>query len=335
MDKDELISDIEIVLEKELEDLKYRDTWSLKIENEDRFIEYPNSKILTNLFLMTDSNLLFKKAYIQYLQEKLETSQEKTISLLMGETNSYSGISQLCFYTLSKLGFIDEAISSLERRTENCGLIILILDAIFWENPLFFPKDALDKLLIYLKNIDVEGYPAYKAKERVIKLIIESRVNYLVNKIDKINFEINVDKKKLIEKIKYLEFDESYTYLLDKIDDYLISNNSDLINSGMISNLRSFLEQLFKDVAKKIEFYDKDKIPSEADSPMANIRIYLKRKLNLTDDENKFISKFISILNSEGGHSFTSEKEYFRLAKNIAIEISLFIMTKLEKKYTN
>lgn len=335
MDKDELISDIEIVFEKELEDLKYNDTWFHKNENGEEILDYPNANVLVKIYEIINSNLNLKKVYITYLQEKIEIPEEIEISLLMGETNSYRGISQLGFYTLCKLGLTEEAIISYEKRTKPSGLIIFALEEILKEDPSLFSKNQLDRLLIHLKQIEIKGYPASKAKERVIKYIIESRFNSLKIKTNKINFEINVDKQKIIEKIKYLEFDESYTYLLDKIDDYLISNNSDLINSGMIGNLRSFLEELFKDIAKKIEYKDKDKIPSGADSYMANIRIYLKRKLELTDDENTFISKFISILHSEGGHSFTSENEYFRLAKNIAIEITLFIMTKFEKKYSN
>jgi hypothetical protein len=38
-------------------------------------------------------------------------------------------------------------------------------------------------------------------------------------------------------------------------------------------------------------------------------------------------------LHEEGGHSFVSEKEYFRLSRNIAIEIALFVLSKYEKKY--
>lgn len=64
---------------------------------------------------------------------------------------------------------------------------------------------------------------------------------------------------------------------------------------------------------------------------MGNIRAYLKNKFNLTDEENNFLNNFISILHGEGGHSFVSEKEYFRLARNIAIEISLFMLSKYEK----
>jgi hypothetical protein len=40
------------------------------------------------------------------------------------------------------------------------------------------------------------------------------------------------------------------------------------------------------------------------------------------------MNKYVDILHSEGGHSFTSNVEYFRLAKNIGIEISLFLLSK-------
>ena len=61
------------------------------------------------------------------------------------------------------------------------------------------------------------------------------------------------------------------------------------------------------------------------------VRAYLKHKFGLSDNENKFINSFIDILHVGGGYDFVSEKEYFRLARNIAIELSLFLLSKYEK----
>ncbi len=102
----------------------------------------------------------------------------------------------------------------------------------------------------------------------------------------------------------------------------------------MIGNLRVFMEDIFKDIGRNISNELNEQIPKmEGKGEMGNLRNYIRTKLELHENEDKFINNFISILHTEGGHSFTSEKEYFRLARNIAIEIALLILTKYERKF--
>ena len=94
------------------------------------------------------------------------------------------------------------------------------------------------------------------------------------------------------------------------------------------------MANLQKDVATKIAQKEGETIPTIGGrKEMGNIRGYMKKKLDLSDNDDRFVDSFIDILHSEGGHAFTSEKEYFRLARNIAIEIALFILSKYEKKF--
>jgi hypothetical protein len=91
---------------------------------------------------------------------------------------------------------------------------------------------------------------------------------------------------------------------------------------------------LFTDIAKKVSEANNEEIPKLPNhGEIGNARSYLKQNLELTDKDNKFIDSFLDTLHNESGHSFLSEKEYFRLARNIAIEILLFILSKYEKKF--
>ena len=60
----------------------------------------------------------------------------------------------------------------------------------------------------------------------------------------------------------------------------------------------------------------------------------MKDKLEL-NYENKLLDKLIDMINHEGSHALISEREYFRLTKNISIEISLLLLTKLDKFIEN
>lgn len=60
-------------------------------------------------------------------------------------------------------------------------------------------------------------------------------------------------------------------------------------------------------------------------------RLYIKKHLKLTGNDNSFISSFVRILHGEGGHALTSEKKYFIMTRNIGIEIAYFLLAKYEE----
>jgi hypothetical protein len=169
--------------------------------------------------------------------------------------------------------------------------------------------------------------------DTLMQRIVDSKFDLLVSKIRKNNFEINQDRSSVREKIGQFGLDKKYSVLLDDIDQF-INSTSNIVNAGMFNNLRTFIGDLSKDIAERIAEKECTIIPTvEGKGEMGSARDFLKDKLELSDKDNKFITSFVDILHSEGGHSFISEKEYFRLAKNIAIEIALFVLTKYEKKY--
>jgi hypothetical protein len=165
-------------------------------------------------------------------------------------------------------------------------------------------------------------------------MIIDYRFESLNRRIRRINIEINQDEKAVSEKIDALGFDKKYSKLLEGIGSFINAETPSFVNAGMINDLRTFMGSLLKDVANRIAESRKEQIPRlEGSAEMGCIRSYLKDNLDLSDKDNRFIDAFVDILHSEGGHSFTSEKEYFRLSRNIAIEISLFILSKYEKNF--
>ena len=194
--------------------------------------------------------------------------------------------------------------------------------------------------LYYLLNILLKldtHYNHESVKKKVLKTINSRNYLLIQDKIKGINLEINRDKQKVIEIIKYLDFDEKYNFFLMDIDKFLNSENP-LVNSGMIGNLRAFMEGILGDIAKKIATNNKEEIPrynhgKEELGWMGRVRQYLKINLDLSEKDHKLIDAYIDILHEEGGHSFISNKDYFRLSRNIGIEIVLLILSKFNQKY--
>jgi hypothetical protein len=328
METSELENSLYIVFEKEESDIEgARGTYAIE-QSKENGLSYPNAETLIDLFFLIKNDVKLRSFFVESLKERIADSDKKLFSLRLIMGCAFVSISPLCFYVLVKLGFVDEAIDSLMRRYKGCeGLYRLILYLI--------PMDYFDIAQLKVISTKVKSEQiCYDLAKKIELIIIEKRYQLLNKKIKQINIEINQDKKAVSEKMSMLGFDKSYNQLLDEIDGFINTETSTVVNAGMISTLRAFMANLQKDIANKIAQKEGETIPAiEGRREMGNIRGYLKKKLDLSDNDDKFVDSFVDILHSEGGHAFMSEKEYFRLARNIAIEIALFILSKYEKKF--
>jgi hypothetical protein len=335
MNSKELEEGLEIIFEKEKSDLQEHDTFTKEQKKKGNeyfstyFIkDYPNSEKLKNFYFYLD-NEEDKECLIKSLQREIIDSEEDEIEKIQRSPRekTFNGLSKLCFYTLLQLGFTDEALDSFIKRKKRCNGIFSILVGVDLED--YFTIEQLTKLNSKVNSWNPEN-PI--TKNLLLERIKNSRLEKFEQKIKFRNIEINQDKKTLSEKIALLGFDKKYDTLLAEIDDFLNDETHKSINSGMINNLRGFMCDLFIDIAKKISETKNEEIPKLPNhGEIGNARNYLKLNLKLSGKDDKFIDSFVDILHHEGGHAFLSEKEYFRLARNIAIEISLFVLSKYEK----
>jgi hypothetical protein len=326
MEKHELRSYIRSVFDKELDDLISKTTVS--INNYDNSLVYPNSLLLADLFEQIKKDDSLKQFFLDKMCDKISNIELVQMTGLM-HTSMNNNTSGLCFYTLVLIGETDLSMTAYLKRTSNLYRINYTLSQMIMSKDTYFNYNQLDKILNKIRNASETVVDAF-INQKLIKIIINKKIETVKNVIYKNNIEINNDKKVVIDKMNSLGFNSEYASFLKEIDNYLTDNTTLSINSGMISNLRAFLSDLLKDIANKMCDKFKDKLPQEKESEMGNIRKYLKTKFKLTDPENKFISEFINILHSEGGHSFVSSKEYFRLSRNIGIEIAYFMLSKYE-----
>ncbi|MBI3027792.1 hypothetical protein HYY70_06805 [Candidatus Woesearchaeota archaeon] len=336
MDKKEVFDKIGIVVDKEFNECRNkRPTWKLQKDDKNKStLIYSNSDVLIGIFSNIQNNEEAKKNFVTSLKVIIANDSSDVRQEYDGHFGyNYIpyGSAQICFYTLIRLGYVDDALEGLLRRSRDSSLMINFLFELFNEDYIYFNNDQLGRLLNNIKLLTVHSYYS-EIKKAIITKLINQRFELLKNELKSVNIEINQDKKELVKKFEYLEFDGKYNELLIDIDKYIYGDTPKIVNSGMIGNLRAFLENLVKDIAIRMSQKFKEQIPHLEDrSEMGDKRGYIKQKFGLSDSENKFINNFIDILHAEGGHDFVSEKEYFRLARNIAIEISLFLLSKYEK----
>jgi hypothetical protein len=333
MDLDELKENIEIVFAKAESDQKDGSSFFYRGSHKDEeHFTYPNSEPLIDIFAKIKDNALLKAYFINILKTAIISTPETVYYIYKQNLiiPFYISPTPLCFYALLKVGYADEATECLNKRSSYTSYEIyrLLNEIIDWG---YFDDNNFKKILIKIRTdnfVDLN-----QTRKNLEKQIVNARFERLKKKIRIVNVEINQDQKLVTEKISSLGLNPNYNELLSCIERYILSENPKPVNAGMINNLRTFMADLLKEIATKVAEIEHEVIPKERDSEMGNIRNYLTTKLGFSSKDDKFIDSFINILHAEGGHSFVSEQEYFRLARNIAIEIALFILSKYENKY--
>lgn len=323
---------VNIVFERESSYLKRgTKTWRLvpkSHENLKASIIYDNAQTLIDLFASLNSNdeiECFENAVAEGIWYR-----EESISYLSGTTVAY-GTTALAFYTLVRLGRTNRALESTRNpmSRSNCSLLLELILDLLSEDFNYFKIDEFNLLIAACRKINPNGLSAFELKEKVIFLASEVGYKILKEEIRGVNIEINRDKEAVINKIATLGMGDQYEISLNEIDKYLTSS-AGVVASGMIGNLRSLWEQLIIELAKKISGITNDPIPKASTSKIGDSRSFIKNKLELSDADHNFMSRFVDILNSEGGHAFTSKVEYFRLCRNIAVEIIYLLLAKTE-----
>jgi len=328
MELSELESSLEIIFEKEIHDLESgAPTFKIESSENGDILKYPNAEMMINLFSLIQSDGKLRLSFVDSLEKKIKYSDE-FIRFMPSIGTFYVGSSGVCFYTLVVLGFVNEAVNSLKRRTKGSQAIYNLISYLIPNN--YFDLNQQNEVL---QIIRADPRPS-DVKSRLNSILVKSRFELLGTQIRRVNIETNLDKKAVCEKISLLDFDQSYSQLLDGIDSFINAEPLKEVKPEPISTLRVFMTNLQKDIATKIADKEGETIPAIGDQEeMGAVGCYLKKKLDLSDSDDRFIDSFVGVLHSEGGHAFVSEKEYFRLARNIAIEIALFLLSKYEKKF--
>lgn len=320
----------------EHDDILRAEGFSLHIlETKPKTIEWDTFSTLKQFYHSIETDRESRSFFIKEVINKL-LSYRYRIRIVKGLPRESSSLS---FYFLMKIGEVHRATSALcqyfEKYHKNTYLrqkngllndiyIFMSMESIYFD----------DWTLLHLKilNNSCSSFAGCSKLRKNFELEINNRrYNIIKKELEGINEEINIDKEKIIEIITKYNYPSEMADFLLQLDTIPESSEWSSINSGMIGNLRSFFEELIRNVAESIKKNVGDEFPSETGKgEMGNKRSYIKHHLELTDEDNKLITSYVNILHKEGGHSFISEKKYYRLTKNIGIEIAYFLLSKLD-----
>jgi len=166
-------------------------------------------------------------------------------------------------------------------------------------------------------------------KDKIYKIKEERLSSFLK---EGINYEINQDQKELQNIITEFGFNKKLNETLLKINEKLYEAKDPFDFKNCIDLTRALLNELCISIG--LEIQAKKKIqPSLAIDSMGRARQYFRdNRVNfLSQGEDDFIGKYNEFISDTGVHVLQSEREYARIAKNLVIELGLFLAEKLKK----
>ncbi len=162
---------------------------------------------------------------------------------------------------------------------------------------------------------------------------LKSKINlallkHLERDLDDVNPEINIDRDKVIEiwgeKFKNPEVPS----LIKEIDDYFYEGEfSESKFATCIGRIRVLLVEISKKIALELSKNNSINSISESSKDHAFAQ-YLKDNKFISDDEWQILKSLYGMSSEEGAHSSASKREYARLIKNMAFEISLLMVSR-------
>lgn len=322
---------IRIITNKELKDIKENITRFNIIWND---IEYLNADTIRDIYQSFDSeNEALKECFIECLLNFLLIKNSDSIEVKNWE-EYYLWSSAVIFFWLCKIWYVKDAVDYLcANKENNIATAMDLIYKLLEKDINYLSWNDLWNIQIKIQNLQDTWYFYFdKLKNELDNKITEIRFQEIRQKVNSNNIEINNDKKKVQEYLKNFWFEELYNKVLTDVDKYLNSWDEILLASAIWS-FREFFKFFYIDLAKKIATINwLDKIPENEKSTTEiwHAREYIKKEFNLSSEEKNFFDNYKDITTNNWAHALVKESRYFRLARNIWIEIALFHLSKYE-----
>lgn len=295
-----------------------------------------NSEKFTNI---TNNKLEEYTSYLISIYQTLESESDKDtfLNTLLKMIQNWKNSSFMSFVTLLKLGKVEIGIKSMRHNS----ISHYFLQEIEKYSDYFSSKDLWWILKIMEGRYFEHNTSANRKKQEICDRIKELRYNKLTAQLNYHTIEIDNDKKEVEKLLKEFWFDTKYNASLNKVDEYFWDEEWDdtVIPWWIIWVYRQFFDDFYMDIALKLaEINWLENIPEDI-SPKKTSKFwhalaYISREFWISEDEEHLLKWHYWVTNREWAHKLLSNKKYFRLVKNISIEIALFMLTKLDD-YSN
>jgi hypothetical protein len=190
---------------------------------------------------------------------------------------------------------------------------------------------------------DVERWDIAKQFRRVLDYV--DRVLDLVayrhleqSLATKPDLTVRRDRQALLRSLDGLKFNKTLGETLDEIDPLGAVAATEFEFKGAVDLLRSFLEQFFKESARKVTQNDSDSgagFRCQRVSHFRSFKDYLHRHGLINPDEAQFLQQLYAVLSNGSAHRLGAPPELFRATKVTVIEWCLLIAGRVASYTSN
>lgn len=185
--------------------------------------------------------------------------------------------------------------------------------------------DTLQFVDRYLKQ---NGIDEFRIRER----INSAKVQAVKRELADINPEINTDKEKVINLWSAHFGDGPVSSAVATVEEFFRGGDFDEIKyAACTERVRAFLSEVFKQLAQNVSSQKSDGKINGSTNEHAALE-YLKNQKFLTDYEWNMARSLHALTSDTGAHQLVGLREYARIAKNMAYELVLLLLTRWNEK---
>ncbi len=145
--------------------------------------------------------------------------------------------------------------------------------------------------------------------------------------LEGLNLEVNQDKDAVRSHLERLGFPQTLVRSLDEAERLYHSKGNEFNLKSSMGLLRSFLEDLQKEILPAAHAKFNGKAPRKWGEGL----LYLRTHGVLSQAEEAFAASLYTLMSDEAVHPIIAEREYARLFRNVVIEYALLFLSKLDK----
>ncbi|HUU53394.1 MAG TPA: hypothetical protein VMY87_00610 [Armatimonadota bacterium] len=244
--------------------------------------------------------------------------------------SAYTSVAYLILLVLYRIGRLSDALRAAKERLRGApphgyGDFVSLLSRLLQYEHSAFTGEMLDEVEWFVDGI--EEY-TFQIPERAAA----ARTALLARRLQHVNPQVNTDRDRLAAYFNERLRDQTVPALIANIEEYFSRGGTDATSfAACIGRVRVLVTDVTKKVAERVAALTS--IPYE--NPWENeaaVRDYLARRdvAFLSQKEKAMLKAVYDFASEEGAHQAEAAFEYARIAKNMAYEMLLLLVDKLD-----
>jgi hypothetical protein len=194
------------------------------------------------------------------------------------------------------------------------------------------PGAPLERNPHYRQGFSDVGKEIVAAIDGITEECRQARYWYLKGALQELpNLEIESDRLKVEDYLLKLGFSSEMVASLNAAESDFKSTANAFELKNCLDHLRSFLEHLHRESARRIAAKEGNTVADE----WGTATRYLKQEGYFTVKHEAFVTSLYTLLSDESVHALMADREYARLLRNVVIEYGVMFLAALDKRGVN